>query len=117
MLVDLDECFLNAGEFAEEVTFQGSSGVLYESGGPYEDGSPYNGGAAIRVMWDDAFALVSPLDGSTITTSPVAFAKASDVSGASRGDVIIRGGVTYYIMRLEPDGFGAVMLVLSRDEP
>ena len=71
-----------------------------------------SGGSTINVLFDRnpeiALAAVE-------TAAIVATAKTSDVSDLDTGDTLVIDGVTYYVVKNEPDGTGISILTLSED--
>ena len=72
--------------------------------------------ASITGIFTAPFSALSPATGEVETTAPELRCKASDVTAAVHHDRIIRSGVTYYIVGIQPveDGLEKI-LVLSRD--
>ena len=72
--------------------------------------------ATINVILDTEY---SAPEGVGITgvsdAAPVALCKASDVTGAARGDTLLVDGVTYYVTEAMPNGDGFTVLRLSRE--
>lgn len=76
----------------------------------------------------DGFAIVATFDGNDVTgildreyvevegiesNRPVFLCASSDVSGYSRGAVVVAGGITYALVTKMPDGTGVDMVVLE----
>ena len=76
----------------------------------------------------DGFAIVATFDGNDVTgildkeyveiegiesNRPVFLCASSDVSGYSRGAVIVASGITYTLVTKEQDGTGVTMVVME----
>jgi len=98
---DLDDVFFSGSGFDEAVSYTPDGGSA----------------ASINVIWDDAFETVEFGDeGEVRAVQPACFAKASDISGDTDGDTVVRNSTTYYVTRkLGAEGSGdAVVLLLSK---
>ena len=95
---DLDDVFFNGAGFDEAVSYTSNGGSA----------------ASINVIWDDAFETVEFGDeGEVRAVQPACFAKASDISGDTDGDTILRSSTTYYITRkLGAESSGDVVILL-----
>jgi hypothetical protein len=77
---------------------------------------------------EDDFAIVATFNGNDVTgildreyveiegiesNRPVFLCSESDVSGYTRGAVIVAGGTTYSLVTKEPDGTGMAMVVME----
>lgn len=49
------------------------------------------------------------------TTAPLAVFVSSEVQAAAHGSTVVRGGETYYVVGIQPDGEGMTALVLSKN--
>lgn len=90
---DLTPFFDTVSGFGESVTYEGSS---------------------INVIFDNAFVESVLGDAGVETRAPSCVAKETDVSSAAHGDVLVRGGTTYHVVGVHPDGMGCVILVLEK---
>lgn len=74
------------------------------------------GGESITGLWQEPFAGASPLDGRVEMTAPALLVQVADLpAGPIHGTAVVRGGITYYVRGIEPDGLGATLLILSED--
>ena len=71
--------------------------------------------AGISGHFINEFEMVS-LGADAEMSNPVFYAKEEDVQNAKTGDKLTVNGTTYYIASIQPDGYGAVLLELSKDE-
>ena len=72
-------------------------------------------GAAINVIYDEAYFLADGEDVGIDSTKPAAICKAADVAGVKQGDSIAISGTGYRIQSPKPDGTGkTVVLQLER---
>lgn len=53
--------------------------------------------------------------GAIETTDPVLMCKDADASGADQGDTIVIETVTYYVIKIIPDGLGMTYIYLSEN--
>jgi len=95
---DLDAVFFSGSGFDEAVSYTPSGGSA----------------SSINIIWDDAFETIEFGDGGEVRmVQPAAFAKASDITGDTDGDTIVRSSTTYYVTRkLGADGIGDVVILL-----
>lgn len=47
-------------------------------------------------------------------TQPVALCRSADVAAVTRNSTVVRGGVTYRVANIEPDGTGMTLLRMER---
>ena len=76
------------------------------------------GGASkvIEGVFDNAYLAAQGLgDAGVGTSSPAITVLSSDVVGVSRGDTVVVGGTTYYVVEPQPNGSGLTVLILSRN--
>lgn len=71
----------------------------------------------VTVLWEHPGRTASPYSGVIETTGPAALAKTADVieRGITHGAQIIHDDTAWYVIGLEPDGFGLTRLILSKD--
>jgi len=76
------------------------------------------GGAAVAItaIFDEKTQIIEPQTG-IVTTAPTVRTWTSSTPAAKMGDRIARPstGVTYNVLRVEPDGISSTILILSRD--
>jgi high-affinity K+ transport system ATPase subunit B len=68
------------------------------------------GGTAVWAIVDNEYVEALSVTG----TQPVATCRSSDVTGVTRATTVVRGGVTYRVANIEPDGTGMTLLRLER---
>lgn len=88
---DLTAFFDPVNGFAEAVTYQGSE---------------------IEVIFDNAYVKVD-LGSGVESRHPACVARAADVPAVAHGHTVVRGGATYHVIGVEPDGAGVVLLLLE----
>lgn len=82
---------------------------VFFSTAEFADGVTYNG-AAVTGIFDNAYFESEGIQGSQpVFTCPTAF-----VPNALHGDEMVRSGVTYRVVGVEPDGTGITLLRLER---
>jgi len=74
----------------------------------------YNG-ATIKGIFDNGFLAVSSLEIGVESRGPQCWDKDSDVSGIVQGDTLMINAMVYYVKRIDPDGTGMTLLILSKD--
>jgi hypothetical protein len=101
--VDLDlVAFFDTDAFAQTATY---TRIGYPS-------------VSISVIFDSEYSVVEGVVETGMgVPAPQALCKSSDVANASRGDTLLVGGMTYYVLEVKPDGTGVTTLVLSKDAP
>lgn len=102
-MIDFDafaDDVLNMDAFAQEVTWTPSGGQ----------------GKTINAVFDNSFVAVEGVGDAGVSSSmPSVLCKASDVTGAGRGDTVVRNSVTYYVTEAQPGDDGFTTLILSKD--
>lgn len=69
---------------------------------------------SINVVFIEAFEQPAPLGIGHENTGPSAITRTADVANAARNDVLLVGGVYYYVLKAQKDGTGLTLLELSR---
>jgi len=67
------------------------------------------GGVVVRAIFDDAYADPMGMAGST----PAVLCASADVSDAALGTAVVIDGVSYTVVKPEPDGTGMTRLLLQ----
>lgn len=81
--------FLKTDEFAEAVTYQGSS---------------------LDVIFENFYRLVGDIESKV----PSIIFEGSDVTNPVQGNVVVRGAITYQVVEVMPDGTGFTRCLLER---
>lgn len=93
-------------EHGEVVTSE--VGKAVESGDSVPDEIEFIG------IFDDQYQLETIAGTGFATTIDAVSVKSSLLPDVARMDIIERGGVTYYVQDIQPDGMGASRLILSK---
>ncbi|PTR17498.1 hypothetical protein C8R31_101662 [Nitrosospira sp. Nsp2] len=75
----------------------------------FADAVTYNG-APLAGIFDNAYFEGQGIQGS----QPVFTCPTADVASARHGDLLVRAGVTYKVVGVEPDGTGITLLRLEK---
>ena len=67
--------------------------------------------------FEDTARQVNPETGIVETTAPQLTVSTSEIAGMVRGDSIVIGSTTYYVLYYEQDGDGITDVILSKDKP
>ena len=70
-------------------------------------------GTAINVLFFEAYEMVDQF-GAVQDTAPAAIVKSADVPAAATNDFLRINGTDYHVLRVQPDGTGCTLLMLSR---
>jgi len=73
------------------------------------------GAATIKGIFDNDYLGISSLEIGVESRGPQCLVKDSDVSGIVQGNTLTINSTTYYVRRIEPDGTGMTLLILSKD--
>lgn len=82
----------------------------------FADAAIYNNNT-ICGIFTDAYKGIDLATGEIESTDPQYETKASNIIAIGHGDTLIINGVTYYVISIQPDGTGFVLLTFSRDAP
>ncbi len=102
-MIDVDAfntCFFN-GTFDEEALYT-------PSGGPT---------IPVRVIFDNGYHAVQfeQADSQVESSCPKAICRETEVAGTAHGDTLQIRGNTWYVIEVQPDGTGLVIVLLSKD--
>lgn len=105
----------------ERLTWRSGSGVVTTEHGEAvttEGGKALETGAGEEIefvgIYDSEYELEGQGMGGSATTAIAVSVKSSTLPDAARNDIIERGGVTYYVQDVQPDGVGVTHLILSK---
>jgi hypothetical protein len=75
------------------------------------------GAATVYGIFSAPFETTDVFTGAVVNTSAMFLGKASDFLSAARGDSIVIGGTTYYVLEVKSDGIESAIVILSQDSP
>ena len=107
----------------ERMTWRSGAGILRaehgevitsEAGKAVESGASDAGEIEFIGIFDDQYQLETIAGTGFATTIDAVSVKTSLIPSVARMDIIERGGQTFYVQDIQPDGMGASRLILSK---
>ncbi|MBW7887451.1 MAG: hypothetical protein H3C35_03695 [Bacteroidetes bacterium] len=72
---------------------------------------------SVRCIWNEPYQLTIVQGVGFQNSFPNGLFASNDVDGINDKATMVRNGVTYYVMEVQPDGTGMTTIIFSKDSP